>query len=122
MTTIPKEKLDRLVQRWETLQTDLSKGGLDQQTFAKLSKEFSDLNPVVGAIQALRGSQAEREDLQTLIAGDDADMKAMAEPELAAIEPRIDKQLHDLTILLLPKDEADDRNACLLYTSPSPRD
>ena len=113
MTTIPKEKLDRLVQRWETLQTDLSKGGLDQQTFAKLSKEFSDLNPVVGAIQALRGSQAEREDLQTLIAGDDADMKAMAEPELAAIEPRIDKQLHDLTILLLPKDEADDRNAIL---------
>jgi peptide chain release factor 1 len=113
MTTIPKEKLDHLVQRWETLQTELSKGGLDQQTFAKLSKEFSDLNPIVGAIQALRSSESERADLKALIAGDDADMKAMAEPELIAIEPRIEKQLTDLTIMLLPKDEADDRNAIL---------
>ncbi len=113
MASIPKEKLDRLVQRWENLQFDLSKGGLDPQTFAKMSKEFSDLNPIVNAVQALRGSEQEREDLKALVAGDDADMKAMAEPELAAIEPRIAKQQHDLTIMLLPKDEADDRNAIL---------
>jgi peptide chain release factor 1 len=113
MASIPKEKLDRLVQRWETLQTDLSKGGLDQQIFAKLSKEFSDLNPIVNAVHGLRDSEKERADLKALMAGDDADMKAMAEPELAAIEPRIEKQLTDLTIMLLPKDEADDRNAIL---------
>ena len=113
MSSIPKEKLDRLVQRWETLQTDLSKGGHDQATFVKLSKEFSELNPVVTAIQTLRSTQSEAADLKALIAGDDAEMKAMAEPELAAIEPRIEKQLHDLTIMLLPKDEADDRNAIL---------
>ena len=113
MALIPEEKLDRLVQRWETVQGDLAKGGLDQATFVKLSKEFSELNPVVTAIQALRGTRKEREDLKSLIASDDAEMKAMAEPELAAIEPRIEKQLHDLTIMLLPKDEADDRNAIL---------
>ena len=113
MASIPKEKLDRLVQRWESLQTDLSKGGLDQQTFAKLSKEFSGLDPIVAAIRNLRGAERERGDLEALMAGDDAEMKAMAEPELAAIGPQLEKLTHDLTIMLLPRDEADDRSAIL---------
>jgi len=113
MPTIPPEKLNRLVQRWEAVQGELSASSLDQATRVKLAKEFSELNPQVAAIQVLRGFDREAADLKALIAGDDAEMKAMAEGELAALEPRIEKAHHDLQLMLLPKDEADDRNAIL---------
>jgi len=113
MATIPPEKLDRLVQRWETVQGELAASGLDQATRVKLAKEFSELNPQVAAIQVLRGSEKEAADLKALIAADDAEMKAMAEGELVALEPRIEKARHDLQLMLLPRDEADDRSAIL---------
>src|SRR5450631_2625408 len=113
MATIPPEKLDRLVQRWEAVQSELASGGLDQASRVKLAKEFSELNPLVGAIQGLRHSEKEAADLKALISGDDPEMKAMAEPELVALEPRIESSRHELQLLLLPKDEADDRNAIL---------
>lgn len=112
MSAIPKEKLDKLVGRWETIQTELN-SGVDQVTFAKLSKEFSDLNPVVAAISSLREAEQEREDLQTLIddPDTDAEMLAMAREEIDEIAPRVESIEDELQILLLPKDAADEKNA-----------
>ncbi|MEM1307338.1 MAG: PCRF domain-containing protein, partial [Pseudomonadota bacterium] len=83
MSTIPEDKLDKLVARWQALQTELS-GSLDPQTFAKLSKEFSDLNPVVETITNLRAARSEAADLRALIddRDTDAEMREMAEAEL----------------------------------------
>ncbi len=55
MTSIPREKLNRLVSRWETLQSQLSTG-TDQETFIKLSKEFAELNPLVESVKALQAA------------------------------------------------------------------
>src|SRR5215510_7058314 len=66
MTSVPAEKLDKLIQRWETIQADLSRG-VNQATRVQLSKEFAELNPVVATIQALRKAEREREDLAALI-------------------------------------------------------
>ena len=52
MTSIPKDKLNRLVSRWETLQAQLATG-TDQETYIKLSKEFAELDPLVASIKAL---------------------------------------------------------------------
>ena len=116
MTGIPTEKLDRLVQRWETVQTELSTSSGNQGLFVRLSKEFAELNPLVTAIRTLRGAEAEAADLTGLIAegvSGDAEMKTLAESELAAIEPRLEKLRHELQLTLLPKDEADERSAIL---------
>jgi len=113
MATIPEEKLNRLVQRWEAVQGELASAGLDQTSRIKLAREFSELNPLVSAIRALRDQEKEAADLKALISGEDAEMKAMAEPELVALEPRIETSRHELQLLLLPKDEADDRSAIL---------
>ncbi len=114
MSAIPKEKMDKLVGRWETIQNELN-SGVDQNTFAKLSKEFSDLNPIVSTITSLRDAEQEKADLQTLIddPDTDAEMLAMAREELAEISPRLEEIEHELQILLLPKDAADERNAIL---------
>jgi peptide chain release factor 1 len=114
MTAIPIEKLDKLVQRWEAIQDELNQG-VNQSSFVQLAKEFAELNPVVGTIQALRKAQAERADLTALLADPaaDPDLAALAREELAALEPRLGELEQALRIKLLPKDAADERSAIL---------
>lgn len=115
MSQIPEQKLDQLVARWESIQGELNHGGLDQAGFTKLTKEFSDLDPVVSAIQELREARKEKSDLEAMAAEADGDpeMKTMARDELEAIGPRIETLENDLQVLLLPKDAADERSAIL---------
>ncbi len=114
MTSIPKEKLNRLVGRWETLQTQLS-SGLDHETFVKLSKEFAELDPLVAAIKAVQGAQEERDSLRQLIddPASEAEMAELAREELETLEPKIESLEHELQIMLLPKDAADEKSAIL---------
>ena len=87
MSSLLAEKLDQLVGRWHALQDELSKGAINQATYAKLSKEFSDLNPVVATIEGLRKAEKERADLKLILsdASADREMVALAEEELAAL-------------------------------------
>lgn len=114
MTTIPEEKLDKLVDRWRSVQGALTEGP-DQETFVRLSKEFSELDPVVKVIEDLRSAEREKQDLQEMLgdASTDAEMIELATAELEEIAPRIERFEQDLRILLLPKDAADDKSAIL---------
>ena len=84
MTAIPTEKLDKLVERWEKIQSELNRG-VDPAAHAQLSKEFSELNPVVDTIHDLRKAEAERRDLMRCIAdpATDKDFAELAQEELA---------------------------------------
>jgi peptide chain release factor 1 len=114
MSAIPAEKLEKLVQRWSTVQSELSRG-LDQASYVQLSKEFAELNPLVATIQDLRKAEAERLDLAELLADPAADpeLAAMAREELAALEPRVAALEQQLRVHLLPKDAADEKSAIL---------
>ncbi len=114
MASIPKEKLNRLVGRWETLQTLLS-SGTDQETFIKLSKEFAELDPLVASIKALQSVENERDSLRQMLEdpASEPDMIELAQQELEAIEPRVGELEHELQIMLLPKDAADEKSAIL---------
>ncbi len=114
MSSIPKEKLDKLIERWEVIQAELSQG-VNQATYAKLTKEFSDLSPIVSAIQGLRAAEKEREDLVALIEDPSVgrEMTSMAREELDALMPRIAGIDDQLKILLLPKEAADERSVIL---------
>jgi peptide chain release factor 1 len=114
MSAIPAEKLEKLVQRWSTIQSELSRG-LDQASYVQLSKEFAELNPLVATIQDLRKAEAERADLTELLAEATADpeLTAMAREELAALEPRVAALEQQLRVHLLPKDAADEKSAIL---------
>jgi len=114
MAAIPQEKLDKMVGRWAAIQAELN-AGVNQATYAKLTKEFSALNPVVETIEALRAAEKERADLKALIdgAGSDREMAALARADLEALEPRMEALEQQLKIQLLPKDAADERSAIL---------
>ena len=114
MSAIPAEKLEKLVQRWSTIQSELSRS-LDQASYVQLSKEFAELNPLVATIQDLRKAEAERADLAQLLADPAADpeLAAMAREELSALEPRVAALEQQLRVHLLPKDAADEKSAIL---------
>jgi peptide chain release factor 1 len=114
MASIPKDKLKRLVGRWETIQAQLSEG-CDQETFKKLSKEFSDLDPLVAAIKTLEAAEEERDGLRQMIEDPAAepDMVELAREELEAAESHVEQLEHELQIMLLPKDAADEKSAIL---------
>jgi peptide chain release factor 1 len=106
-------KLDRLTRRHAELRDALASGNVDGGEFAKLSKEFSDLTPVVESIEALHQARREADDLEAMTKEGDPDMRALAEDELHALRARLPGLEQQVRLMLLPKDEADERNAIL---------
>lgn len=112
--SLPRDKLDRLVERFDVIQAELN-AGASPSAYAKLTKEFSDLSPVVAAINRYHAGLREADELEAL-AGDaaaDREMAAMARSELADLKPRLAELEHRLRIELLPKDAADEKSAIL---------
>ncbi len=109
-------KLDKVVARHEEIgQAMANPDGQSSDEFVKLSKEYSELGPIVEAIAGLRSAQSELGDLQELMddPDGDAEMREMAEAELQELKEKLPELEHRLKLLLLPKDEADERNAIL---------
>ena len=111
-----EENLDRVLARHQELQDLMASAEPPSpEEFARLSKEFSDLTPVVEAIGELRRAKDETADLASLIAEPetDAEMKEMAEEEFAQLKEKVPELEEKLQVLLLPKDLADNKNAIL---------
>jgi peptide chain release factor 1 len=114
MTTIPADKLDKLVARWQSVQTTLA-SGTDQENYVRLSREFAELDPIIATITTLRSTVSEREGLKQLIddPASDPEMATLAEAELETIDPKIEQLERQLKVQLLPKDAADEKSAIL---------
>jgi peptide chain release factor 1 len=114
MTAIPAEKLDKLVQRWTNVQSELNKG-VNQASRVQLAKEFSELNPIVETILEYRKTEAEWSELTALSsdASADKELRQMADDELDQIDQRRGELLEQLRVHLLPKDAADEKSAIL---------
>jgi len=103
--------LSRVLARHDELRHILSQPDLARDQFGKLSKEYSDLTPVAEAIADLQKLQKERTDAEAMLA--DPEMQAEARQELERLKPLVPELELRIQKLLLPKDEADERNAIL---------
>lgn len=111
-----EDKFDRVVARHEQLSDMLANtDGSDPQEFVKLSKEYSELNEVVETIRELRRVREEIEGLNEILEDAEADdeMKELAGAELEELRAREPEVENKLKFMLLPKDEADTKNAIL---------
>ena len=109
---LPEDRLDAILARAEILQEKMN-GELPPQEFVSLSKEYARLEPVVAAVTQYQKLVAEIDDLKSIIAGTDEEMKELAESELPELEEKLPDAQKELEIMLLPKDEADDMNVIL---------
>jgi peptide chain release factor 1 len=112
--TLPSSRLDALVSRLRTVESDLA-GGPDRDTYVKLSREFSELQPLVETIKSYQGIENELADLDAMLgdAATDPEMRALAETEKPALEARREALAHKIRIALIPKDAMDERNVIL---------
>ena len=108
---IPDAKLMRVMDRHASIEAQLASGST--QDFAKLSKEHSDIGPIVDAIKAYQATRQELADSEALLAdpSSDAEMRDMAFDEIAVLRRQFEAQERDVKLLLLPKDSADRSSA-----------
>lgn len=110
------DNLQRLVARFEEL-GDLMAGDAASEpgVYAKLSKEYAELNPIVERIRELEAGRSELGDLAEIMTdtGGDGDLKRLAEAEFYTLKERLPALEHELKLLLLPKPEDDEKNVIL---------
>ena len=112
MPSLPQDKLDALETRFHYIEAALS-GGASPDELAKLSKEHSDLSEIVGQISAYKKAQRDRAEAVGLLKSGDKDMAEMAQAEIEDLDGTLEQLEQSIRILLLPKDEADEKSIIL---------
>ena len=112
---IPKKNIDDLISKHINLEKELSSGNLEKKLFAEKSKEYSDLNEIINDAKIYISFENEKIDLEKIINDKESDneIKSMAEQELDELQMNFDKSEKKLKFFLLPKDEADKKNAII---------
>ena len=110
------DKLSKLIERRTTLEEKLSQAHeLSSEEFVTLSKEHASVMPIAEVALKLQSAQQELADLQEMIKDPETDveMRKIAEEEVLVLKKTIPTLEHEIKILLLPKDEADAKNAII---------
>ncbi len=109
---IPQDKLDALVAKFEEIETAMSTA-TEVAEIVRLSKEHGELRPIVEKARALISVRKQTAELKELSESDDAEMAAMAQDELGELKLTSPDIEHELQLMLLPKDKADDSSVIL---------
>lgn len=109
---IPQEKLDALVTKFEKIEAAMSTATKADE-IVRLSKEHGELKTVVEKARELSSVRKQIVELRELSEGDDKDMAEMAYDELQELKEKAPDIEHELQIMLLPKDKADDSSVIL---------
>jgi len=110
-----RARLESVAERHEEIAALLGEPDVigDQDRFRELSREYSRLEPVVGAFDDYRRSHDALDGAREMAKDPDPEMRAMGEEELPALEDRLETLERDLQLLLLPSDPRDAQNAFL---------
>jgi peptide chain release factor 1 len=110
---IPIDKVENIVSRFNELETILAKPDLKKDEFVSNSKEYSNLNEIISyakdylkVLEDLKSTKNILEDKST-----DKEFYEMAEKELKDLKQQEEDCVKRLKVFLLPKDEADEKNA-----------
>ena len=109
---IPSKKVEKIIERYNSLEKELSSGKFDSKLFAQKSKEYSDLKDIINPAKEYLNFEKNKKDLSNLIDDktNDKEMILLAQKELETAE--VTKANHEkkLKIFLLPKDKDDEKN------------
>ncbi|SPJ35125.1 peptide chain release factor 1 [Kushneria phyllosphaerae] len=110
-----RDRLDGFAERFEELSRLLSDPGVigDQTRFRNYSREYSDLEALVGQWARYRALEADRDSAHQMLEDSDPDMRAMAHDEIVEIDEHLEALEPQLLQLLIPKDPDDQRSVYL---------
>ena len=112
---IPNKTVEELIRKHSLLEKDLSSGKIDKKLFAEKSKEYADLNEIIQDAKKYISYEKDKLELQKILDDKDVDTELikMAEIELNNLKLENEKSEKKLRFFLLPKDEADKKNAII---------
>ena len=112
---IPLKTVEELINKHSLLEKDLSSGKIDKKLFAEKSKEYADLNEIIQDAKKYISFEKDRLELQKILddKNSDKELIKMAETELNELKIENENNEKKLKLFLLPKDEADKKNAII---------
>tara|TARA_B100000686_G_scaffold190948_1_gene197617 strand:- start:2569 stop:3642 length:1074 start_codon:yes stop_codon:yes gene_type:complete len=112
---LPISKLKELITKHSQLEKELSSGKIDKKIFAEKSKEYSDLNDIIKEVKDYSNFEKNKIDLDKIIndPSSEKDIKELALIELNDLKKKNTINENKIKLFLLPKDEADSKNAII---------
>ena len=112
---VPIKKIEDLIKKHSNLESELSSGNVDKKLFAEKSKEYSELNEIIQEAKEYTLFEKNMNDLEKITndSSSDNEMKEMAKGEIEKITQKHEINEKKIKLFLLPKDEADSKNAII---------
>ena len=112
---IPIKKVEQLINTYKELEKELASGSLNNKDLVKKSKEYSNLGGIIKEAKGYVNFDKEKKELEKIIEekNNDKEMIQLAKNELSQLLKQNQEYEKKLKIFLLPKDEADSKNAIL---------
>ena len=112
---VPLKAIEDLILKHSLLEKELSSGEIDKKLFAEKSKEYSDLNDIILEAKQYSSFDKEKAELEKILNDSitDKELREMAENDLSELTKQFENNEKKLKLFLLPKDEADKKNAII---------
>jgi peptide chain release factor 1 len=109
------DRLQQMEQRYDELaaQLGLPEVITDHEKYQKAGRALRELTEPVLKFRELKEVRQGLEEARAMLAESDAEMRSMAQEEIAALEPREIELEAEIKVLLLPKDPNDEKNVIL---------
>jgi len=112
---IPGKTIEELISRHSLLEKDLASGKIEKKLFAEKSKEYADLNEIINIAKKYQSFEKDKSELEKILneKNTDEELLTMAKTELENLKNQNQNNEKVLKLFLIPKDEADRKNAII---------
>jgi peptide chain release factor 1 len=107
------DKIAGIEARFDEIEKELISQSGNYQRVVELSKERSELEPIVEKARAYRQALTSQKEAREITNGDDKEMAELAQAELDELDAAIPQLEAEMRSLLLPKDPRDSRNVIM---------
>ena len=109
------DKLQAIEERYDRLLALVStpEAQADQNEYRRQTRALAELQPLVDRFREYKAVVEEATEASELLAGDDAELRELAELEVAELDGRREELLAAIKVLLLPRDPNDEKNVVL---------
>lgn len=110
-----QNRLDEIEKRFDELTSQMANPAVisDSAQYRKVSKAQSDLLDQVNKYREWKVAHKNLAEARLMLAETDPELKAMAQEEIARLDPALTQYEEELKVLLLPKDPNDEKNVVL---------
>ena len=110
-----QKKLDDIERRFEELTAQMADNAVisDSALYRKISKQQSDMGDMVGKYREWKAANKNLQEARVMLAETDPELRAMAQDEVARLEPLLVQYEEELKVLMLPKDPNDEKDVVL---------